>query len=391
MAQPLRIAHVVHSLELGGLENGVVNLLNRLNSSQFDHTLICLTRAGSFAARIKNNNVTIVDIGCSGKSFRFPLLKLARLFREMETDIVHTRGWGAIDAVFAASMARVSVVIHGEHGREWTDTRGSNWKRNQIRRIIGRLVKRYVVVSEFFRPWLTKQCGVNADKIVYIPNGVDTYHFHPVEEVADEKVANLDSRQSVVQNLRGQLGLPSEAVLIGNVGRLDPVKDIPTLLHSFSNLLPEFPNSRLAIVGDGPLREELRNKARGLGIDHAVIWLGRRDDVPALLKCFDIFVQSSLFEGMSNTILEAMATGLPIIASDTGGNADLVAVCLNGFLFPVGDVPSLTGAIRHYLSDTVLRKAHADESRRRALSQFGISLMADRYAELYLRSAEILA
>src|SRR5919106_2009401 len=140
MAHPLRIAHVVHSLELGGLENGVVNLLNQLNSSQFDHTVICLTRAGSFAQRIKNKNVTILEIGCSGKSFRFPVLKLASLFREFEVDLVHTRGWGAVDAVFAASMARVKTIIHGEHGREWTDTRGTNWKRNQIRRIIGRLV-----------------------------------------------------------------------------------------------------------------------------------------------------------------------------------------------------------------------------------------------------------
>ena len=391
MAKPLRVAHVVHSLELGGLENGVVNLLNSLNSSQFDHTLICLTRAGSFAERIKNNRATIVEIGCSEKSFRFPLLKLAGLFRELDADIVHSRGWGAVDAVFAASVARVSAILHGEHGREWTDTRGSNWKRNQIRRIIGRLVKRYVIVSDCFRPWLTKECGVKADKIVYIPNGVDTQRFHPVEERADQKLLNVDPPQSGVRNLRRQLGLPSEAVLIGSVGRLDPVKDIPTLLHSFSKLLPAFPNSRLAIVGDGPLREDLRNKARSFRIDHAVCWLGRRNDVPALLQCFDIFVQSSLFEGMSNTILEAMATGLPIIASDTGGNADLVARNCNGFLFPVGDVPSLTGAIRHYLSDEALRKAHASESRRRAARQFGISLMADRYADLYLRSAEMSA
>ena len=390
MARPLRVAHVVHSLELGGLENGLVNLLNKLNSSQFDHTLICLTRAGSFADRIKNDRVTIVEIGCSEKSFRFPLLKLARVFRELEADIVHSRGWGAVDAVFAASVARVNAILHGEHGREWTDTRGSNWKRNQIRRVIGRLVKRYVVVSECFRPWLTKECGVKAEKIVYIPNGVDTDRFHPVGERADQKLLNVDS-ESVVRKLRTQLGLPSEAMLIGSVGRLDPVKDIPTLLHSFSMLLPGFPNSRLAIVGDGPLREDLRNKARSLRIDHAVCWLGRRDDVPALLQCFDIFVQCSLFEGMSNTILEAMATGLPVIASDTGGNGDLVAGNRNGFLFPVGDVPSLTGAIRQYLSDATLRKAHANESRRRAARQFGISLMADRYADLYMRSAGMSA
>ena len=387
MTKPLRIAHVVHSLELGGLENGVVNLLNKLNSAQFDHTLICLTRAGTFVERIQNKDVTLIELGGSAQRFRFPLVKLAGLFRQIEADIVHTRGWGAVDAVFAAKAAGVPAIIHGEHGREWTDTRGRNWKRNQIRLIIGRLVKRYVIVSDFFRPWLTNECRVKADKIVYIPNGVDIQRFHPLEEIAPDGVTNFDVRSPSVQDLRRRLRLPPEGVLIGSVGRLDPVKDLPTLLDSFAALLPEFPESHLALVGDGPLRGQLEDQAKRLGIDHAVSWLGRRDDVPALLQCFDIFVQSSLFEGMSNTILEAMATGLPIIASDTGGNSDLVASGRNGLLFPVGDVSSLTGSIRHYLSDTVSRKIHALESRRRALSQFRMSLMADRYADLYLKSA----
>jgi sugar transferase (PEP-CTERM/EpsH1 system associated) len=387
MANRLRIAHVVHSLELGGLENGVVNLLNKLNTTQFDHTLVCLTRAGTFVERIQNKDVTLIELGGSAQRFRFPLVKLAGLFRQIEADIVHTRGWGAVDAVFAAKAARVQAIIHGEHGREWTDTRGRNWKRNQIRLIIGRLVKRYVIVSDFFRPWLTNECRVKADKIVYIPNGVDTQRFHPLEETAPEGVTNIDVCPPSVQDLRRRLGLPPDAVLIGSVGRLDPVKDFSTLLNSFANLLPEFPASHLALVGDGPLRGQLKEQAQRLKIDHAVSWLGRRDDVPALLQCFDIFVQSSLFEGMSNTILEAMATGLPIIASDTGGNSELVATGRNGLLFPVGDVPSLTGSIRHYLSDTVSRKMHALESRRRALSQFRMSLMADRYADLYLKSA----
>ena len=377
----MKIVHVVHSLELGGLENGLVNLVNRLDPVRFHHTIVCLTRAGSFASRIKNHEVAVVEVGASGESFRFPLLKLARLFREIGPDVVHTRGWGAVDAVFAARLAQIGSIIHGEHGREWTDTRGSNWKRNQFRRGVGRLVKWYVFVSDFFRPWLTGQCGVRAGKIIYIPNGVDTERFSPFEDAVFAR-PSCSSRRA----MREQLGLPAEGPLIGSVGRLDPVKDLPTLLKSFASVLSELPAARLAVVGDGPMKGELESTARALRIDHAVAWLGRRDDIPALLRYFDIFVQSSLFEGMSNTILEAMASGLPIIASRTGGNGDLVAEGENGFLFEVGDAPALTQAIRRYLLDLSLRNAHALESRRRALKHFDISLMAERYADLYSKS-----
>jgi glycosyltransferase involved in cell wall biosynthesis len=136
-------------------------------------------------------------------------------------------------------------------------------------------------------------------------------------------------------------------------------------------------------VGDGPLGEDLRNKAMSLGIDHAVIWLGRRDDVPILLQCFDIFVQSSLFEGMSNTILEAMATGLPIVATDTGGNSELVKNGRNGALIPVAGVSALVGAVGAYLQNPALRTQHGAESRRRVEVDFDLSLMASRYADLY--------
>jgi sugar transferase (PEP-CTERM/EpsH1 system associated) len=376
LTRRLKIAHVVHSLELGGLENGLVNLLNILDPERFEHSVICLTRAGSFAERI-SNRVAIIEIGAADNSFRFPLLKLSRLFRERGPDVVHTRGWGAVDAVFAARCAGVQAVIHGEHGREWTDTDGTNWKRNQIRRVVGYLVKHYVVVSDFFRPWLMGNCGVSCDKIVYIPNGVDTRRFGPLPSSDSGRERG---------GLRARLGLPAEGVLIGSVGRLDPVKDIPTLLRSFAKLVRDHPEARLAIVGDGPLRGELETLSHALNIECAVTWLGRRDDVPALLQCFDLFVQCSLFEGMSNTILEAMATGLPIVATDTGGNSELVEQNRNGFLFPVGNVVTLTDLLGRYLKDFSLHKDHAFQSRRRAMEQFDIGLMAGRYADLYLGS-----
>jgi Glycosyltransferase len=374
MSRPIKIIHVVHSLEPGGLENGVVNLLNRLESKQFDHTLCCLARGGDFTRRLTGTNVKIVELGCGSTGFRFPLMKLGKFFRSLKADVVHTRGWGTIDAVFAALLARVPVVIHSEHGREWADAEGRNWKRNQIRRAIGLMANRYVVVCAYFDRWLRETCKVPADKIVHIPNGVDTHKFFPLPAVG---------AAYSVSGLRERLGLPADGILIGSVGRLDLVKDYPTLLKAFAALRSELPNLRLAIAGDGPQCFELRALAENLGISSRVSWLGLRSDTPELFRAFDIFVQPSLFEGMSNTILEAMATGLPVVATDAGGNSELVVDRVNGRLFPVGDVVALCEILRGYILDPILRDTHARESRNRAFQQFELSLMTGRYKLLY--------
>src|SRR5215470_3205504 len=201
MRTPTKILHVVHSLEVGGLENGLVNLLNCLDLKRFEQTVCCLTSAGKFAERIKTPNVEIIEFKMPAGQFRFPLLRLAKLFHRLSPNIVHTRGWPTIDAVFAARCAGVSHIIHGEHGREHSDVDGNNWKRNQIRRLVGHLVDRYVIVCDFFRSWLNKTCKVRNERIVYIPNGVDAKKFHPLELVSvgesDPKEAEYAARKSL--------------------------------------------------------------------------------------------------------------------------------------------------------------------------------------------------
>jgi sugar transferase (PEP-CTERM/EpsH1 system associated) len=296
-----------------------------------------------------------------------------------------------VDAVFAGRLARVPQVIHGEHGRDWKDTAGRNWKRNQIRRLIGRLVDRYVVVCKFFGDWLREDCKVPAHKILHVPNGVDTARFKPLADLKSQIVRPRlttevsNNLQSEICNLRSQLGLPVGGILLGTVGRLDPVKDMATLLKGFAVVRHRVRDVNLAIVGDGPMRSQLVHLARHLNIEPNVCWLGEREDVPLLLRCFDLFVQTSLFEGMSNTILEAMATGLPVVATDTGGNGELIASDENGALIPVGEIEALVHALTRYVETPDLRRLHGSQSRQRALREFDLSLMASRYADLYER------
>ncbi len=379
MGSPKRIVHVVHSLHVGGLENGLVNLLNRLDPERFRQTVCCLTSAGKLAERIKVPGVEIMELNVPVGQFRFPLLRLTKMFHRLSPNIVHTRGWPTVDAVFAARCAGVSYLVHGEHGREHSDVEGKNWKRNQIRRLVGHVVDRYVIVCDFFRLWLNEMCRVKNERIVYIPNGVDTEKFRPLDSGSALEARPSDMRK----RLRSQLGLPPNPVLVGTVGRLDPVKDFPTLMKGFRQIKDHFSGAKLVIVGDGPVRSNLSHLGEELGLDSSLIWLGERNDIPELLRSFDIFVQTSIFEGMSNTILEAMASSLPIIATDTGGNPEVVSNGENGILVPVGGVTELSVALQKYLSDPVLRYKHGSNSRRRAIDCFDLSLMAARYAEMY--------
>jgi sugar transferase (PEP-CTERM/EpsH1 system associated) len=379
MRTPRKILHVVHSLQVGGLENGLVNLLNRLDPDRFEQTVCCLTSMGKFAERVEVPTVKLIQLDIPATQFRFPLLRLAKIFRQLSPDVIHTRGWPTVDAVFAARLANIRHIVHGEHGREHADAEGQNWKRNQVRRLVGHIVDRYVIVCEFFRSWLNNSCKVRNERIVYIPNGVDTKKFSPLSPVSDGERFETKIEQRL---LRQRLGLPADKLLLGTVGRLDPVKDLPTLFRGLKQITRKFANARLVIVGDGPIRPQLARIANELELCSSLLWLGERDDIPELLRCFDLFVQTSIFEGMSNTILEAMASGLPIVTTDTGGNPELVTG-ENGTLVPVGNVERLRDTLGRYLTDTELRKNHGLHSRARALKYFDLSLMAERYADMY--------
>lgn len=214
----VKILHTLHSLQVGGLENGVVNLINSLDSDRFEHAICCITTSGPMADRIIHP-VEVVTLGKGrGGDYLLPL-KLARAIKKVGPDIVHTRNWGAIDGVVAARLAGVHRVIHGEHGREATDLTGTNKRRLMIRKILHPLVARFVTVSAELKTWLVRDVSVPEGKVVQIINGVDADRFRP----ADDKAA-----------AKTKAGLPPSSFVIGSVGRLDPVKDYSTLIRGFA-------------------------------------------------------------------------------------------------------------------------------------------------------------
>lgn len=368
MAQDLiKIVHVVHSFGVGGLENGVVNLINRLDE-HFEHTVLCLSRSGAMAERLLDRRVAVIEMKLPTDKFRFPILKLSRVLRGIAPDIVHTRGWSSVDAISAARVAGIACVIHGEHGWEAADPQGLNRKRMLVRKCLSPLVDRFVTVSDDLKRWLNQVVGIAERKITRIHNGVDVRRF----SIGHKEAA------------RRALGLDDSVFVIGTVGRLDPVKDHASLLQGFESITRAQQPAYLLVVGDGPIRGEIQAQAHRLGIADKVKFLGERNDIPLVLQALDAFALTSVAEGISNTILEAMASGLPVIATRVGGNPELVEHGRTGQVVEPRDVLALTQAIRSYLSDTKMRCAHGANARERVQQNFSLERMAAQYADLYL-------
>jgi sugar transferase (PEP-CTERM/EpsH1 system associated) len=367
------VAHIIHRLDIGGLENGLVNIINRMPTNLYRHAIICLTAFSDFSLRINRSDVAILALNKRDGKDPGSYLRLWRLLRRLRPDIVHTRNLPTLDAIFVAVAAGVPRRVHGEHGRDMLELQGNNRKYNLLRRLCRPFVHIYIPLSRDLTFWLREEIGVPEKKIAQIYNGVDVKHFRPVHAARAPLPVNDFA--------------PSGTIVIGTVGRLASVKDPLALVQSFLQLTESLPEARkrlrLVMIGDGPLRgrvEELLNNAHAADI----AWLaGARDDVPELLRGFDIFVLPSLAEGISNTILEAMATGLPIVATRVGGTPELVIDGVTGTLVPPADVGAMAHALRMYIERPDVRHKHGRAARDRVERDFSIATMVSSYQSVY--------
>lgn len=367
------IVHAVHSLETGGLENGVVNLVNHSDPA-FRHVIVCMSTVGTLGRSLKPE-VEVVALGKRpGQDLR-AFLRLVRLLRRLRPAIVHSRNWAAFDAVPAARLAGVPLIVHGEHGRDIADPEGRNRRRNLIRRVLAPLVTRFVTVSIDLRRWLVEDVRLPAGKVTTIHNGVDARRF-----------GHVDRRRA-----RDLLGLGADALVVGTVGRLDPVKDQAGLVRAFAGARAAHPDSVLVIVGEGPCRAQLADLVGSLGLGAQVRLLGERKDIPEVLAAMDLFVLPSIAEGMSNTVLEAMASALPVVATRVGGSPEMIEDGVNGRLVPRQDPEALRVAIADYLGDAHLRSLHGKASQERVLAHFTLETMCGAYTDLYRRLLAVRA
>jgi len=371
-ARPL-IAHVIFRLGVGGLENGLVNLINHLPADRYRHAIVCLTDATDFRQRIRRDDVGIHELHRrEGHDLRLPVA-LFRLFRTLRPAIVHTRNLAALESQLPAWLAGVPARVHSEHGWDVFDPDGTRRKYQWLRRVHRPLVHRFVGLSGQLVAYLRDRVGVEPRRLVHICNGVDTVRFAPPPS----------DPPAIPGCPFGRDG----SFLIGTVGRMHGVKDQLTLARAYLRLLERVPGAaeraRLVMIGEGPLRAEAAAllEARGAA---SLAWLpGERADIPGVLRGLDLFVLPSTAEGISNTILEAMASGLPVVATAVGGNPELVVDGECGRLVPASDPDAMAEALAAYYADPALVRAHAAAARRRAEQEFGIDTMVRRYQDLY--------
>ncbi len=373
MSVPL-VAHVIYALSTGGLENGLVNIINRFPRDRYRHVVICITTADNFAQRITAPGVNVIQLKKPpGHNLGF-YLRLWRLLRTLRPAIVHSRNLAALEAQLCSLGMRGVKRVHGEHGREIGDLEGRNRKYLLLRRGMRPLIHRYVAVSRDIATWLTSVVGVRPERVRQIYNGVDHERFKPR---ASKPLALLP---------QSWCGL-DDMLVVGTVGRLTPVKDQQLLLRAASELCRTEPELaarlRVVIVGDGPLRGELEALVARSGLTETVWLAGERSDVPELLQLMDVFVLPSLGEGISNTVLEAMASGLPVVATNVGGNRELVEEGVNGALIPVGDVTALSSSLSMLLNNDGERRRRGRNAQEFVRSHFDWTKTVAHYVRVY--------
>lgn len=379
------VVHVVHRLAVGGLEVQLVSLINHLPRDKYRHAIVCLTEATEFTERLERDDVEIISLHKSeGKDISI-YWKLLKTFRRLKPAIVHTYNIATLEAAFVARLTGVGACIHAEHGRDTYDLDGSNLKYIRLRRFLAPFINHWVAVSKDLEEWLLNTVAVPKSKVLLIYNGV----------AGETNEKDAFTRNSLIKTTGFSDLASPDAFLIGTVGRAHPVKDQITLLKAFHKLIekrlaenrPDLPLF-LCIVGDGPCLTELRTYVSSHGLEQQVWLPGQRDDVAKLMACMDLFVLPSLVEGVSLTILEAMSQSLPVIATDVGGNPELVLPEVNGALIPVGAVDVLSKTLGKYVDDSTMGELQGKAGKQRVQELFAFDKMLAVYEALYDRKLD---
>jgi len=368
----IRLLHVLFSLDTGGAEYVVLNLLKRLDPARYDLHVCSLTGAGQLTGEFRALGVEVhvlhkragIDVGLIGS--------LVRLLRRTRADIVHTHN--VTPWLYAGIAARIigTTLYHTEHSNLFPHQRALM----AAERWLARWTRLVISDSEKVKRQLVEGQGLPAQKIVTVLNGIDTAAFAAAAGTAG-------AASAAHQRKRRELGLDGAAPLVGTVGRLAAVKDQATLLEAFAQVATRFPHARLLMIGDGPMRPSLEARAKALGIAPRVLFLGRRTDIAELLPLLDVFVLSSVSEGLPLTVLEAMACGVPVVATDVGGLREVVSDGQTGLLVPVKSPERLAQAVATLLGDAAGRRTMGETARRRAATQFDVSHMVRGYEAAY--------
>jgi glycosyltransferase involved in cell wall biosynthesis len=364
----LRVMQVVLQLGPGGTERLVIEIVRSL-AQTVDMSVCCLDEPGAWAGELTSQGVPVVGLG-RRPGFRPGLAyRLARLIKHEGVNVLHCHHYSPfVYGQFAALLRPGLRVVFTEHGRLSDD--GPSPKRRLVNPWLGRLPHQIFAVSEDLRRHMAGE-GLPENRIEVVYNGI-----------APGRPPTALEREAA----RTSLGIPGTEIVLGTVGRLDSVKDLPTMIRALRSARSAGAQCRLVIVGDGPEASALRNLASALELGQAVQFTGYRADARTLMPAFDLYVNSSIHEGISLTILEAMAALLPVIATRVGGNPEVVVDGQTGVLVPPRDVSAFAQVVEDLCRAPQRWGTMGSLARARVLDSFGIDRMIARYLDSYSRS-----
>lgn len=367
----IRVMHVINYLGLGGMEYGVIKLANLLPSNEFESMIVVMGGRRPGIEAYIDPKVKVVEMERRPGVDLRAVWRVAQAQRSYKPDVVHSHNWGGYFYTAAAQyLNHASCFVHGEHGRdtaEWRMSKAQQWFIAATKR----KVFRFTTVAQHLASDLCDVWGVSPDRVVVMPNGVDLARYQ-IEESRDA--------------IRESIGAPLRSTVIGTVATIRPIKDIATLYAAVAQLAKAGRDIVLVIAGSYPNKYEVEQfiaRSTELCAPARLIYLGIRKDVARLMRCFDVYVNSSFFEGMSNTVLEAMASGCPVVASNIPGNRELLADGHLGNLFSVGQPQELAERISSLLDNTEVRERLAHDQLERVRSTYASEVMVEKYARFY--------
>ena len=363
----IRVAHIVNSLDAGGMENGVINVSAGLGGRGFEFQVWCLEREGSFADRLPPE-VPVRVLGKRGGFTPAVMTSLGSARRAFRPDLLHTHNFGPL---IYASLARLRVpVLHGEHAQ--LNEGELRFKSLMLRRAFLRMADAVHTVSRSLTADLMRSQS-SLRNVLSIVNGVDTERFTP---------ANKESA-------RAALGLPSDGLVMAIVGRFGPYKRHALMLEAFEMLARKRGDIRLVMVGGGgPLEKSIRERVEESGCRSRIHVAGLQSNMTLWYQAMDLLVVPSVNEGLSNAVLEAMACGIPAVCHSACGNAEVISDGVDGWLVNLENADQLAMSLAGLIEDPSQLREAGKLARNKVAAQFSIQAMLEQYASVYRKLAD---
>jgi glycosyltransferase involved in cell wall biosynthesis len=359
----MSIEMVLPALYKAGMEVMAARLGHGLRNREHEVGFTCIAEVGGFADELRDDGFRVAVVPAMGKRALAWAPELTHWLTQLKPDVVHVHSGAWAKTARAARVAAVRRVLHTEHGM----LEGERWYTPMLKRYAAYFTDHVVAVAEPIRAYLTSRVGIPADKVSVILNGVDTERFSPTVRGGE-----LRTRLPMIKKF-----------LIGNFARLASIKNHALLLDAFALLRQRIPDTTLAIVGEGELRPTLRTRISALQLEDDAHLLGEIRNVASAYRDLDLFVLSSIVEGTSLSVLEAMASGVCVVATAVGGNPDLLGHGRYGVLVPPGDARALASAMAEMLEDPVRRRRIAAAGREHVAKHYSENATIAAYEALY--------